>query len=453
MRQAIRLSQRAAQTDDQPISYFMQQAVENPELISLAAGLVDPDSLPAADVRLALDDILSKPRSAQAALQYGTTQGYAPLREKILAHVLALDGVTAADVSLGVDDIVVTSGSQQLLYLLGELLLDPGDIVITEAPSYFVYHGVLSSLGLRVLSVPMDEHGMDTDALAELLARLERTGELARVRLIYTVDYYQNPTGLTLSLPRRQHLLELARVYSKKQRLFVLEDAAYRELRYAGPDLPSIKSFDTTNAHVILAMTFSKPTAPGLKTGYGLLPRDLVTPLARFKGNHDFGSSNLNQHILDRLMTSGAYARHITQLAEVYRHKRDVLVGALAAEFPSASGVRWTQPDGGLYVWLRMPPEIATGPGSRFMQAALEQGVLYVPGAFCYVKDEHGAAPNYEARLCYATETAEQLREAVRRLGRAARVAGLRFGLASGACQGPVQGLDRPRSPALPVNG
>jgi 2-aminoadipate transaminase len=418
------LSQRAYRTDEQPISYFMQQAVENPNLISLAAGLVDPESLPADAVRGALDDILSDPRSAQAALQYGTTQGYTPLREKILAHVLSLDGLSARDVSASVDDVVVTTGSQQLLYMLGELLLDPGDIVITEAPSYFVYHGLVNSLGLRVLSVPMDEHGMLTEALAELLARLDRSGELERVRLIYTVDYYQNPSGLTLSLPRRRHVLELARRYSKKHRLLILEDAAYRELRFDGPDLPSIWSLDRERAHVLLAMTFSKPAAPGLKTGYGVLPRELVGPLARFKGNHDFGSSNLNQHIIDRLMASGAYHRHVRYLADVYRHKRDVLVAALANEFPQdESAVRWTHPDGGLYVWLRFPPEIETGPDSRFMRAALEQGVLYVPGAFCYVKDGQGQAPNHEARLCFATATAEQLREAVRRLGRAARTA------------------------------
>ncbi len=417
----FKLSQRANQTPDQPISYYMQQAVENPELISLAAGLVDPESLPADDVRIALDEILSDPRLAQAALQYGTTQGHAPLREKILAHVLAMDGMTEREASVGVDDVVITTGSQQLLYVLGELLLDPGDIVITEAPSYFVYHGVMSSLGLRVLSVPMDEQGMITDALEELLVRLERTGELERVKLIYTVDYYQNPSGLTLSLSRRRHLLELARRFSKKQRLFILEDAAYRELRYDGADLPTIKSFDSANEHVILAMTFSKPAAPGLKTGYGVLPRELVAPLARFKGNHDFGSSNLNQHIIDRLMASGAYERHVHYLCEVYRHKRDVLLAALADEFPAGeSQVRWTHPDGGLYVWLRCPPEMATGPGSRFMQAAMEQGVLYVPGAFCYVKDDEGRVPNHEARLCFATATAEQLREAVRRLGRAA---------------------------------
>lgn len=418
------LSKRANHTGEQPISYFMQQAIENPGLISLAAGLVDPETLPADEIRTALDEILSEPRSAQAALQYGTTQGYTPLREKILAHVLALDGVTAQDLSLGVDDVVVTTGSQQLLYVLGELLCDPGDIVITEAPSYFVYHSVLSSIGVRVLSVPMDEHGMITDALEEMLARLDRAGDLHRVRLIYTVDYFQNPTGLSLSLPRRKHLLELTRRYSKKQRLFVLEDAAYRELRYDGVDLPSIKSLDRDNQHVILTMTFSKPTAPGLKTGYGVLPRELVEPLARFKGNHDFGSSNLNQHVIDHLMASGVYGRHVVHLRDVYRAKRDVLLTALAEEFPqNESAVRWTRPDGGLYVWLRCPAEVATGPGSRFMDAALEQGVLYVPGAFCYVKDEDGRAPNSEARLCFATATAEQLREAVRRLGRAAREA------------------------------
>jgi len=417
------LSKRADQTVDQPISYFMQQAVENPGLISLAAGLVDPESLPADEVRGALDEILSDPGCAQTALQYGTTQGHLPLRERILAHVLALDGLTPRDVSLSVDDVVVTTGSQQFLYVLGELLFDPGDIVITEAPSYFVYHGVLASLGLRVLSVPMDEHGMITDALEELLIRLERSGDLPRVRLIYTVDYFQNPTGLTLSLGRRQHLMELARRFSKKQRLFILEDAAYRELRLDGTDVPSIKSLDKGNEHVILTMTFSKPTAPGLKTGYGILPRELIAPLLRFKGNHDFGSSNLNQHLIERLLASGAYGRHVQRLADVYRGKRDALVAALADEFPADSGVTWTNPEGGLYVWLRCPPQIETGPDSRFMKAALAQGVLYVPGAFCYVKDERGQAPNNEVRLCYATATAEQLREAVRRLGRAAREA------------------------------
>lgn len=420
---SLHLSQRALQTEEQPISYFMQQAVENPNLISLAAGLVDAASLPAAEVHDALNGILADATSARAALQYGTTQGHVPLREKVLAHALRLDGLRPADVNLTPDDVVITTGSQQLLYLLGEVLFDPGDIVITEAPSYFVYHGILTSIGVRTLTVPMDEHGMQTDALEELLGRLDQTGELDRVRLIYTVDYFQNPTGLTLALERRRHLLELAKRHSKRHRLLILEDAAYRELRFEDGDLPSLKSLDRDNTHVVQTMTFSKPMAPGLKTGYGLVPRGLMEPLLHFKGNHDFGSSNLCQHILDRVLENGSYDAHVRLLRETYRHKRDVVLEALRQEFPRASGVRWTTPDGGFYVWLTLPETVETGPNSALMQACLKEGVLYVPGEFCYVKD--GAVPRFEARLCYGVATPEQLQEAVRRLGRAAREAGL----------------------------
>jgi 2-aminoadipate transaminase len=188
---SVHFSQKSLQTADQPISYFMRQAIENPGVISLAAGLVDPVSLPAGEIAEAAVEVLSQSRKAQAALQYGTTQGYGPLREKLLARTAALDRVSPQTLSLSTDDVVVTTGSQQLLYLLGEMLFDPGDIVITEAPSYFVYQGTLNSLGVRTLSVPVDDDGMDTAALSELLDRLDRTGDLARLRLIYVCDYFQ----------------------------------------------------------------------------------------------------------------------------------------------------------------------------------------------------------------------------------------------------------------------
>lgn len=418
------LSQRARRTKDQPISWFMKAALENPRLISLAAGFVDNESLPCAETLEVCREVLGRPSSGRPALQYGNTPGYDPLREKVLARTLALDGVQAQEIGVTVDDVVLTTGSQQLLYLLGEVLFDPGDIVIAEGPSYFVYHGVLSSMGARVLQVPMDEQGMDTQALEDLLQRLEKTGELERVRLIYTVNCFQNPTGLTLSLPRRRHLLELARRFSRKHRLLILEDAAYRELRFEGTDLPSIKSLDAGNEHVILAMTFSKPLAPGFKTGFGLLPKGLAAPVLRFKGNHDFGSGNLTQHLIDRLLENGAYDRQVRKLAEVYRRKRDVLVGALENEFGADSGVRWTHPEGGFYVWLTFPPGVETGPDSPFMNAALREGVLYIPGEFCYV-DEGGVLPRNEARLCFGVADHQQLREGTRRLALAAQEAGI----------------------------
>jgi 2-aminoadipate transaminase len=428
---SVHFSSQAMRTADQPISYFMRQAVENPNLISLAAGLVDPESLPVGEAAEAFERMARRPERARAALQYGTTQGLASLREKLLTRTTALDGVTPREISLSTEEVAVTTGSQQLLYLISQVLLDPGDIVLTEAPSYFVYQGTLNSLGVRTLSVPMDEQGMNTEALEDLLCRLEKNGELERLRLIYTCDYFQNPSGRTLSLPRRQHMLELARRFSRHHRIFILEDAAYRELRYDGADIPSIKSFDTDNRHVILAMTFSKSLSPGLKTGYGFLPRELVGLFLRLKGNHDFGSNNMTQYLLDDLLETGAYERHVAMLCDVYRRKRDALLTALADEFAGprgptghqngrSRGISWTKPEGGMYVWMTFPPHVRTGPGSPLMEAALKNGMLYVPGQFCYVNGSNGPVPDNEARLSYGVAPLGQIAEAVRRLSQAA---------------------------------
>jgi 2-aminoadipate transaminase len=415
----LALSAQALRTSDAPISTLIRLALETPGLISLAAGLVDELSLPAAEVARAAAEILADPDHACAALQYGTTQGHPPLRDKLLAHICAADGVRSAELNLTPEDVIVTTGSQQLLYLLAEVLLDPGDIVITEAPSYFVFHGVLESKGARVLGIPMDADGMDTDALEDVLRRLDGSGELARLKMIYTVDYFQNPTGLTLSLPRRRRLLDLAQFYSREHRIIVLEDAAYRELRYDGPDLPSIKSFDDGNEFVASAYTFSKPVSPGLKTGYALLPPDLMKPVLQLKGGHDFGSNNFTQYLLDRLLESRAYHRHVAALTEVYRAKRNAMLEALHREFGAWPGVSWTQPAGGLYVWLTLPPTMDTGPAGQLMQAALTEGVLYVPGEFGHVGAD-GPVRSPSMRLSFGVAPAEELAEGIRRLRRAA---------------------------------
>lgn len=415
------LSGQSLRTADSPISYFIQKAIETPGLISLAAGLVDEGSLPAGDVGSAVATLMADPAAARAALQYGSTQGLPALRDQVLRHVCAGDGVSPADVNLTADDVLLTTGSQQLLYLLGEAIFDEGDIVVTEAPSYFVYHDCLKSQGARVLSVPMDAGGMNLDALEDLVDRLDRSSDLRRLKLIYTVDYYQNPTGLTLAADRRPRLVEIARRASKHHRVLILEDAAYRELRYDGTDIPSVKRSDAGNEYVVYTSTFSKPCAPGLKTGYALLPKDLVASLCNLKGNHDFGSTNLSQHVVNRLMETGAYHRHVETLRGVYRAKRDAMLTALASEFADWPEVKWTHPAGGLYVWLSFPPEFDAGPGGKLVQHALDEGVLYVPGQFGHVPDEFGGLPRNEARLSFGVADPADLAEGVRRLRKACR--------------------------------
>jgi 2-aminoadipate transaminase len=320
-----------------------------------------------------------------------------------------------------VKDVVLTTGSQQMLYLLGEVLFEPGDIVISEAPSYFVYHDCLKSHGAQVLSVPMDDGGMNIDALTELLEELRQSGDLKRLKLIYTVDYFQNPTGLTLAADRRKRLVELARKYSIHHRVLILEDAAYRELRYDGDDVVSVKRYDDTNEYVIYTSTFSKPCAPGLKTGYSLLPSDLVKPICNLKGNHDFGSTNLAQHILTGLLESGAYAKHVDRLQGVYRRKRDAMLRAIEAEFADWPAVSWTVPSGGLYVWMTFPPQIQTGQGSKFVSRAVAEGVLYIPGELGHVPDRHGVLPHNEIRLSFGVAEPDQIAEGIRRLRKAGR--------------------------------
>ena len=414
-------SGKSLRTTDSPISYFVQMALDNPGLISLAAGLVDEPSLPCAEVAAAVAEIMADPGAGRAALQYGSTQGLTSLRERVLDLVGTADGVAPSDIGLSPDCVVLTTGSQQLLYLLGEVLFDPGDIVITEAPSYFVYHSLLQSKGARVLTVPMDDGGMDMNSLESLLQRLERTGELGRVKLIYTVDYFQNPTGLTLAEDRRPRLVELARRFSKHQRIVILEDAAYREVRFSGHDIPSVKCFDRLNEHVVYASTFSKPLSPGLKTGYALMPRELVEPLLHLKGSHDFGSTNLAQHIIDRLMETGVYRRHVVKLQRVYREKFSLMLRSLEEEFADFPGVTWTVPAGGLFLWLTFPEHLDAGPNGPLVPAALDAGILYVPGEFGHVPDENGRVPRNEARLCLGVVEPEQIPEAIRRLRAACR--------------------------------
>jgi 2-aminoadipate transaminase len=321
---------------------------------------------------------------------------------------------------------VITTGSQQLLQLVSDALLDPGDIVLLGAPDYFVFMGTLQALGARAIGVPLDEHGLVPDALVETFADLERRRELGRVKLVYCVSYYQNPTGITLAAERRAAILDIVQKWSTAGRIFLLEDAAYRELYYGAKSPRSIRSLDRDGRTVILTQTFSKPYAPGLKVGYSVLPRELVEPVLHQKGTHDFGSANFNQHLLAAVMESGRYATHVEQLRVLYRAKLAAMLKAFELEFARRRiPARWTRPEGGLYVWLTMPEAVETTRASRLFQRAIQQEVLYVPGEYCFPAQWHGRGaplgdPQHTMRLSFSVPSIERLREGVARLAAAA---------------------------------
>ncbi len=412
----INLSAKARRTEDSPINALIAAKLANPDLINFAAGLVDDASLPVAECRAIAARIFGEARSGQVALQYGTTLGLRPLREILLAHLERLDGKQVGDMGLSPDDLILTTGSQQALYLIADVLLDPGDIVITANPSYFVFTGALQSLGARVLSVPMDEDGMDVEAIEALLQQIDARGELGRVKFVYCTSYFDNPTGLSLSEPRRKRLVEIVRKFSRDHRILILEDAAYRELRLDGPALPSIKSFDPDNQYTIITQTFSKPFAPGIKLGYTAMPADLTEQVLRQKGSHDFGSSNLCQQIAYEAIKDGSYAHHLEILRAQYRLKRDATLAALAAHLKPSADLHWTEPAGGLYVWLTLPEYVNTSRQGPLFDACVKRGVLYVPGEYSFHPDAKGSVPRHHMRLCYGQVPVEDVVTGIERL-------------------------------------
>lgn len=416
----LRLSQRAGWAGGQPISYLMAQALAHPELISLAAGFVDQQSLPDVPTKAAIDALFADAAAARSALQYGTTVGYSPLRDVIRARMRQMDHAVGGDYDLAVEQVVITSGSNQLLQLVGETLLDPGDIVLCAAPSYFVFLGMLANQGARSIGVPMDEDGLIPEALEETLRQLDSAGDLSRVKAIYCVSYYDNPCSVSVSHERRSQIVEIAKRWSDAGRIHVIEDAAYRELRYAGPDLPSLRAFDEEGDTVIVAGTFSKSFSPGLRVGWGVLPDDLVEPVLAQKGNFDFGSPNFAQHLVHRVLDLGLYDEHVKQLQASYRKKLHAMLSAAHDFLAPLPGVRWISPEGGLYVWLVLPEEFDTGPEGQLFQRALAAGVLYVPGQYCFPHE--GPRPTCTIRLSFGVQPAESIRRGMEALAQAIRV-------------------------------
>lgn len=397
-------SAQARRTREPPISWLMRLKLERPDWISLAAGFTDDETLPVGLVRALTRRILARPATARAALQYGTTAGLPALRAVLLARLQQQDG--APYQNLTAEDVVITNGSQQLLYLITEALCDPGDIVLVEDPTYFVYLSILEARG--VTPVPFGS----LEELAIRLDQLRRRGQLARLKMMYLVTYFRNPTGQSWSWAMKEEAYRLMRRFERAagHPIFIVEDAAYRDLRFAGVDVPSFMKLDAGNRRVLYTNTLTKPFATGLKVGYGVLPAAVRIAVLRAKGNHDFGTSSFVQAIVEQALSGGQYERHLRRLAQAYGRKCAVLSQALGERFPHQ------RPEGGLYIWTQTPDQQSTGFRSRLFRRALDAGVLYVPGELCFAGNRARSVPRHFMRLSFGAPTLAQIREGVRRL-------------------------------------
>ncbi|HTL72481.1 MAG TPA: PLP-dependent aminotransferase family protein, partial [bacterium] len=398
------------------ISWLMKTALSRPKLISLAAGFTDNATLPVEISRQLLNDLLRSPKTGRTALQYGTTAGESDLRQLTATHLQKLDG--GHDRAHSPERVIITGGSQQFLYMALEALCDEGDIVLVEDPTYFVFLSILQSRGIRARGVKLERDGLDLAHLEAVLERLKKSGELHRVKALYLVTYFQNPTGATTTLAKKRAALKLLKKYERTagHPIYLIEDAAYRELRFDhGADVPTALTLSGAKDRVIYAGTYSKPFATGVRVGFGILPEPVYTAVLRIKGNHDFGTANLLQHLLIRALATGSYDRHVAKIRKNYAHKAAVMKRALAENFPASVEI-W-ESGGGLYFWARLPKGISAGVKSKVFQTALKSDVLYVPGELCYAEDSWRRKPASEMRISFGNASEADIREGIQRLG------------------------------------
>jgi DNA-binding transcriptional MocR family regulator len=374
----------------------MLKVTARPEVISFAGGLPAPELFPVEELIEVGSDVLR--HRGGIALQYSTTEGDPRLRAAIASH---MQGALGIDVDA--EQILITSGSQQGLDLTGRLLIDEGDEILCESPTYIgaiqAFNGYLPTY----IEVPTDDHGMDLDALEASLARARRA------RLIYVVPDFQNPSGRCWSLERRQGLLELARRY----RIPVIEDAPYAELRFHGEPIPSLRALDDGSTVVFLG-TFSKILCPGLRIGWLAASPWLRARYVLAKQGADLHTSTLSQMQLAEYLERYEPGQRLELIRQTYRHRRNVMVDALTAELPE--GVRLTRPEGGLFLWLELPEHLDI---RHILERCLEADVAAVPGGSFFPNGGHEAT----MRLCFASMPPERIVEGVRRLARVIREA------------------------------
>jgi 2-aminoadipate transaminase len=371
---------------------------EQPDIISFAGGLPAPDVFPVEEFRRACDKVLTD--MGPQALQYGATEGFLPLREMIVRHS------TRYGIDVTPENVMVTSGSQQALDLLGKVFINRGDRILVESPTYMGALQAWNAYGAEYVAVPADQHGMITDALEEAL----RTGP----KFIYVLPNFQNPTGVTLSLERRHQLIDLADRYGVP----IIEDDPYGQLRFEGDHIRSVVYLDGQHrknsdpcyrGNVIYLSTFSKILAPGLRLAWVIAPPEVVRKLVQAKQGADLHTATFNQILAYEVGRGGFIDQHIKLICKVYKERRDVMLGAMDTYFPPE--VEWTQPEGGLFLWGTVTLGMNT---TELLKEAVKEKVAFVPGAPFHTC---GGGEN-TMRLNFSNATPDAIREGISRLGK-----------------------------------
>jgi 2-aminoadipate transaminase len=365
-----------------------------PDVISLAGGLPDTSTFPPQTFAAQMTRIAQE--SAAEALQYGPTEGF---RETIdcIVEVMGAEGMLPDH-----EDVIVTTGGQQAIDLICKALVDPGDAVICEAPTYPGAIPVFCSYQADTIQIECDGDGMRIEELEATLERLDAEGR--RPKLIYSVPSFQNPAGVTMSLERRRRLVELARA----RELLVVEDSPYGLLRFDGDPLPPLYQLDGGD-FVIYIGTFSKILSPGIRLGWAVTPPPVMEKVVLGKQASDLCTSTLTQYFVREYFAEGRWREYVESVAGIYRQRRDVMIDALRRYFPPQAG--WTEPDGGLFIWATLPPYIDT---SDLLAKALRENVAFVPGQAAYVD---GRGRN-SMRLNFSGSGEEEIHEGVRRIGK-----------------------------------
>ena len=386
-----RFAGRAAHMQPSEIRSLFAVA-SRPEIVSLAGGMPNLSALPMGMMADVVQKLILN--NGAEALQYGSGQGHPKLREQI-CEVMALEGIRANP-----DDVIVTTGSQQALDLISRIFIDPGDVVLVEAPSYVGALGTFSQYQAAPVHVETDDDGMVPAALVEAIKSVRSAGR--KIKFLYLIPNYQNPTGVMLSADRRTEILEIC----AREEIFIVEDNPYGLLGFDRPSPNAMRAQDSEN--VIYLGSFSKTIASGLRVGWALVPQSIKDKIVIASESSILCPSNFTQLTISSYLKDQPWRDQIASFVDLYRVRRDAMLESLEAHFPKEA--TWTRPGGGFYVWITLPPEIDT---KAMVPKAIVAKVAYVPGSAFYA-DGFGS---WQMRLSYCHPTPERIREGVKALG------------------------------------